>query len=95
MEIKEVVIKLIREDMRYNQYMALLRKLGIEVYFSDLELSGIVADLMGQEMTCQWIELYFEQLSVSELLPIKPLGKNLEKPAEECYDLLQKFKKKD
>ena len=91
MNTKEEVVHLIKEDMRYNQYIAALRNLGIELYRFDLDLTSLVAKLMGHEMTNEWIELYVMELYKSESLPIKPLGENLYRLAEECYLKLLNF----
>ncbi len=87
-----VIIEIIREDMRFNQYISALRKLGIEVYEFDLDLMSIVAKLMGisyEDMTDTWMELYVTELSKCESVPMEPLGKNLYSLAEECYETLK------
>ncbi|MBN1118063.1 MAG: hypothetical protein JXA77_12705 [Bacteroidales bacterium] len=94
MEDRIDIIELIKEDMRFNQFIAALRKLGIEVYEFDLDLMSIVAKLMKisyDAMTDSWMELYVTELSKSECLPIEPLGKNLYSLAEECYETLKNF----
>jgi len=92
MNTKEIVIHLIKEDMRFNQYIAALRKLGIEAYCFDLDLTSLIAKLMGHEMTNEWIGHYVLELLKTESLPVKPLGNNLYRLAEECYNSLLKFK---
>jgi hypothetical protein len=92
--MKEIIIPVIIEDMRFNQYISALRKLGIEVYEFDLDLMSIVAKLMGfnyEDMTDSWMELYVTELSKCENVPMEPLGKNLYSLAEECYESLKKF----
>ena len=92
--MKEIIIPVIIEDMRFNQYISALRKLGIEVYGFDLDLMSIVADLMAirrEDMTDSWMELYVTELSKCESLPIESLGKNLYLLAEECYETLKSF----
>jgi hypothetical protein len=89
-----VIIEIIKEEMRFNQYVYALRKLGIEVYEFDLDLMSIVAKLMGintEYITDSWMELYVTELSKCESVPIKPLGKNLYSLAEECYKALKAF----
>lgn len=94
MNMKEIIIPVIIEDMRFNQYISALWKLGIEVYGFDLDLMSVVADLMNiqrEDMTDSWMELYVTELSKSRNLPIEPLGKNLYSLAEECYESLKNF----
>lgn len=93
MDTKTIIIELIKEDMRFNQFIAALRKLDIEVYF-DLDLMSAIANLMGirkEDMTDSWMELYVTELSKCESFPIEPLGKNLYPLAEECYETLKNF----
>ena len=90
---KDIIVEIIVQDMRFNQYIAALRKLDIEVYF-DLDLMTVVANLMGinkENMTDSWMELYVTELSKCENVSIEPLGKNLYPLAEECYEALKAF----
>jgi hypothetical protein len=91
----EIIIEIIKQDMRYNQYIAALRKLGIEIYDFDLDLLSIVAKLMkvkDEDMTDSWMELYVTKLSKCENLSIESLGNNLYPLAEESYNALLNFK---
>ena len=93
MNPKEIIISLIIEEMRFNQRLAALRKLDVEVYF-DLGLMNIVANLMGisqENITDSWMELYVTELSKCESFPIEPLGKNLYGLAVEFYETLKNF----
>ena len=79
--------------MRFNQYIAALRKLDIEVYFN-LDLMSIVANLMGigkEGMTDLWMELYGSTFRKCENVSIEPMGKNLYPLAQECYEALKAF----
>ena len=92
MENRIVIIDLLKEHMRLQQYIAALRKLGIEACNFDSDLMSIVARLMRVgDMTDSWMELYVTGLSKCEEVPIEPLGKNLEPLAEECYRALLEF----
>jgi hypothetical protein len=94
MENRIIVIEIIRQDMRFNQYIYALRKLGIEVYDFDLDLMSIVARLMNieeEDITDAWMELYVKELSKSENVSIEALGKNLYPLAEACYKSLLNF----
>lgn len=98
MDNKDIAINVIVQDMRFNQYLSVLRKLGIEANNFEIELIGIVAKLMGKEegdISDSWMELYFTELSKCESVPIEPLGKNLYSLAEECYGILNGNKKVD
>ena len=91
MQLKPIIISLLLEDLRFNQYIYALRKLGIEVYHFDLDLMGIVAKLMElteEEFNDSWMELYVSEVSKCENLPVEPMGKNLQELAEESYKAL-------
>ena len=61
MDKSEIIIEVIKQDMRFNQFIAALRKLDIEVYF-DLDLISTVAELLEINMTDSWMELYVTEL---------------------------------
>jgi hypothetical protein len=91
---KVVIIEIIKQDMRFSQYIYALRKLGIEVYDFDLDLMSIVAKLMNigeEDMTDAWMELYVMELGKCEHFPIEALGKNIYPLAEKCYYALLNF----
>ena len=90
----EVIVEIIRQDMRINQYLSALRKLGIEIYNLDIDLTHIVARLMNldnEKITDSWIELYTTKLMECKRLPLKSLGQNLYPLAKECYNALLEF----
>jgi hypothetical protein len=61
MQSKHIILELIRQDMRYNQFIGLLNNIGIEIYDFQLELMEIVAqliDLEEDEITDDWMDLY-------------------------------------
>lgn len=92
MNNKEIIIELIVQDLRYNQYTAALRKLGIEIYSFELDFVTITMKLLGiQECTDEWLELYVSFLNRCEEFDMIPLGKNLYPLAEECYNALIKI----
>ena len=89
----QVIIEILKQEMRFNQYIFALRKLGIEVYNFELDFVSIVAKLMNvRDMTDAWMELYVTEISKCESIPIEPLGKNLYPLAEKCYHSLVDFK---
>ena len=93
MDTKDVIIHLIREDMRLHQFMAALRKLGIEVYGLDIDLMSVTGRLLNvkEEDYDAWMDVYISELSKCERLPVKPLGKNLDPLAERSYKVLSEF----
>lgn len=92
MEIKVIIVEVIKQDMRYNQYISALRNLGIEVYEFEIDFFGIVTKLMERkEFPDSWIELYVSYISRSADYEIVPLGNNLYPLAEECYNALRRF----
>lgn len=92
MNKKEIIIELIVQDLRYNQYTAALRKLGIEIYGFELDFVTIIMKLMGiQECPDEWLDLYVSFLGRCEEIDTIPLGKNLYPLAEECYNVLIKM----
>ena len=96
MKTKKLIIHLIKEDMRFNQYIAALRRLGIEIHTFDLDLMSIIARLMKVEgIPDAWMDLYVTQLSKSTDVPYEPMGKNLYPLAKECYYSLLNFKTND
>lgn len=93
MENKKITTEVIKQDLMYNQYLAALKKLGIEIHGFELDLVSVVAKLMGlQEYPDAWIELYAGYLSRSSEFELVPLGHNLYPLAEECYNALNNFK---
>jgi hypothetical protein len=92
MDNKEVIIEVIKQDMRYNQYITALRRLGIEVYEFELDFVTIVLKLLKlEECPDSWLELYVGFISRSEDYEISPSGTNLYQLAEECYCALKEF----
>ncbi len=94
MDKSEIIIDIIKEDMRFYQFITGLSKMGIEIYSFDLDLMSIVAKLMNikdEDMTDAWMELYVTELSKCENVSVEPLGKNLIPLAEECYHKLLNF----
>jgi hypothetical protein len=86
-----IVIELIKQDMRFHQYLSSLRNSGIDTSTFELDLMGIVAILMkakGETLPDAWMELYAVELHKSQNFSIEALGNNLYPLAEECYYLL-------
>jgi hypothetical protein len=91
MDTREIIIETIRQDMRCNQYLTALRKLGIVCEFEP-DFVTIVLQLMNVKVcTDSWIELYVTFLNKSDDYEIIPPGDNLYPLARECYKALQEF----
>lgn len=91
---KEIIIRLIIEDMRYHQFQMALINAGMDAFNLELDLMGIVANLMGiasEDISDEWLALYYSELQKCESLPVEPLGKNLYALAEACYTSLKDF----
>ena len=96
MKRKSIIIELIKQDLHFNQYLAALRNLGIELHTFDLNLMSLVARLMGRkkdDLPDDWMDLYVIHLSRSKDIPYDPLGKNLNALARECYYALLNFER--
>jgi hypothetical protein len=92
MNSKEIIIEVIKQDMRYNQYISALQNLGIEVYGFELDFGGIVIKLMKlKEYPDSWLDLYVTYVSRSSEYEIIPFGNNLYPLDEECYNALKEF----
>lgn len=89
MHNKAIIIEVIKQDMRFNQYLAALQKLGIYVDDAVPDFLTIVAMLMGYtDFSDEWSELYVKLIGRSEAYEIVPLGNNLYELAEACYEAL-------
>lgn len=90
---KELIIRLILQDLRHYQLTATLAKVGLNQDLHDLELMETIAELMGvprdDKRSDQWGELYFSYLERSPEYEVEELGKALQPLAEECYYVLE------
>ena len=88
---KDLIIRLIRQDLKHNQLVVGLKELGFEDDgLHMLELHKIIADLMNIPEG-KWDELldtYFDFLEQSTDHRIDHDGKALTPLAEACYELL-------
>ena len=90
--MKEIITELIKQDLMYNQYIAALKKFGIEIYDFEVDLVSVITKLMGQNDCCDaWVELYAGYLTRCGNYEIVPSGRNLYPLAEECYEALKNF----
>jgi hypothetical protein len=88
---KNLIIQLLMQDMKHEQLIAALRKLGFESNIHGLKILEIVAGLMGiaeEEISWEWSEGYVNFMSQVRKYKIKGSGKNLLPLARECYKFL-------
>jgi hypothetical protein len=92
MEInKNLIIQLLIQDMKHEQLIAALRKLGFESDVHGLKILEIIAGLMGiaeEEITWEWSEGYVDFMCQVRKYKIKGNGENLLPLAEACYKFL-------
>jgi lambda repressor-like predicted transcriptional regulator len=89
---KNLIIQLLAEDMKHEQLIAALRKIGFESDIYGLKILEIVAGLMGiaeEEISWEWSERYVNFMNQVKDHKIKGNGKNLLALAEECYQFLK------
>ena len=89
---KQLVIRLIRQDLKHNQLVYGLEGLGFaDKGLHGLEILEIIAELMEvpeEKITGAWIGTYIEFLERSTDYKITGNGTNLLPLAEECYNVL-------
>ena len=88
---RKFIIKLIAQDMKHEQLIGSLKKLGFERDLHDLNIIDMVARLMGipkNKMTWDWTDIYMHYLSKVMEFEITGTGKNLLPLAEKCYESL-------
>ncbi len=90
---KELITRIILQDLKHNQLIKSLRDLGFDdsgVY--SLDLLSIVASLLGipeEKLSEHWVATYQNLMDKSTSLPISDLGTELRELAEEGYHLLE------
>ena len=92
MDNKRLIVDLIRQDMKHNQLVLGLEKLGFSgEYFHSLEIIHIVAQLMGikeRNIEDEWYDTYFSFMHKVNQYEIDPKGENLRELAQSCYETL-------
>ena len=84
-----IIKALILEDLRHNQLLYGLEKLGISMDEHHLCLLDVIVALLGvEEVSDELGFLYIEFMQSSVELKIEPLGKNLKPIALECYEAI-------
>ena len=84
-----IIKALILEDLRHNQLLYGLEKLGINMDQHHLQLLDIVGALLEVDLSSNEIyDAYMATIESAADLPIVSLGKNLESLAADFYELL-------
>lgn len=88
---KQLIIELLMQDMKHEQLIDGLYKLGFSSDLHGLNISGVVAELLGikeDDIDSEWFEIYMDFLSQAKHYEICGTGKNLRPLAETCYTFL-------
>jgi hypothetical protein len=89
----ELVIRLLVQDMKHEQLLDALNKLGFETDRHTLDLFNIIAELMGiaeNQASWAWSDIYMEYMNKALLYPVTLDGESLVPLAKECYEKLVK-----
>lgn len=92
MENKELIITLIRADIKHNQLISGLECLHLQTDMYFLTLYEPVAVLMGvkdSKTSDRWFTIYDKYLQQANRHEVTSRGENLLPIAEECYNLLK------
>lgn len=98
MKSKELIIKLITQDMKHTQLLNGLRSSGLNPEMHYLSIVNVVVILMEGYAGTEWTDvsddlgkLYFGFLDEAEKLPITNDDEDLKPLAEDCYNRLSRF----
>jgi len=89
---KHLIVQLIKQDLKHSQLLEGLKTAGFKSDLHYLDLSTIVAQMMGMpggEASDQWAEVYISFMQQASTYSITPEGENLTELAEQCYLFLQ------
>lgn len=95
MENKDLILKLIQQDLKHNQLTEKLRQIGFDdsgLY--DLDILSMVVELMNHSNLHErdaWIECYLHSMSQAHLYPVSHKGDELRAFAENCYSQLKEL----
>jgi hypothetical protein len=90
---QEMVIYLIKQDLRHIQLLRLLEKLGFDIENFYLDILAPVAELMGvpeDKISDQLAYVYDSYMNEAENYPITGRGEHLDVLATQCYEMIQK-----
>jgi hypothetical protein len=83
---KELIIKLIQQDLKHNQLTGGLQKIGLKTDVHHLELVEVIMALMDKsEDNHQYLKTYFHFLNQAANYKITATADNLKPLAEKCY----------
>lgn len=88
---KPLIIQLLITDLKHEQLIAGLSRLGFESDLHSTDLWCIVAELMGipeKDRSTEWFECYMDFLGKAGKDPIKDGKDHLLSLAESCYEAL-------
>jgi len=88
---KDLIIRLIQQDMKHNQLTGGLQKIGLNVDLHHLEIIEVVIKLMELstgDASDQWAKTYFSFLEQAAEYEVANNAENLLPLAEECFNLL-------
>jgi hypothetical protein len=90
---KDLITRIILQDLKHNQLIKPLRDIGLDDsdVFS-LDLLSIVAELLEipeEKVSEQWIGVYNDLMDRSTNFPVSHVGKELRPLAEEGYEMLE------
>jgi hypothetical protein len=91
MNTQSLILQLLIHDMKHEQLLAGLYRLGFESHLHNTDLSETVAALMGlseDRMPQQWLDTYMAGLKKARNYRVTASGQNLLPLAESCYELL-------
>jgi len=88
---KDIVIKLLIQDMKQEQLMSGMRELSFQSDLHGSDISAIVAALMGiaeDDISEDWMEMYLSFIRKAKEYIITDSGTSLRSLAETCYVFL-------
>lgn len=88
---KHLIIRLLVNDMKHEQLLTGLHRLGFESDLHGSNLCDVVAELMGKRRGMQgeeWQTLYVQFMEKAGSYTITGNGHNLLPLAEQCYECL-------
>lgn len=89
---KPLIIQLLIADMKHEQLVAGLTRLGFESDLHGTNLCNAVAALIGipeKDRSPEWFDLYMKCIDKASAYPITGNGNNLLPLAETCYEMLK------
>ena len=91
---KDLIIRLIQQDLRHHQLLNGLRSSGFSTENHHLEIMEIVAQLMGymeDEPGRLWMEVYMDYMEQTEHIQGVESAAEIITLSEQCYELLERL----